>query len=223
MKDFLGLQTFCSLSDDGPPGLCLCTQHGVDVGLRGKLENFLPRLGETVAVFLDEGRPVVGALRHYVVDLFVLYPQHARVVLRHHVAVIPYVSLVRMLLVPQTYVLPGPDELSLPQGFRLQVCLDEFFHLARDGGVHLSWVFQKPFQVVIDVVPGDLWNSLGLHEVFPAYSAHVRDDARGQKGGKVRVVLVHDNLRDVLGRSPPPPQCVPKAWKLRRKLSLSLT
>ena len=33
VKDVLGLQTFCSLSNDGPASLCLRTQHGVDVGL----------------------------------------------------------------------------------------------------------------------------------------------------------------------------------------------
>ena len=59
--------------------------------------------------------------------------------------------------------------------------------------------------MVEDVVPGDarhdLWNSLGLDEVFPAYSTHVGDDARGQQRGKVQVVLVHGHLRDILGGS----------------------
>ena len=104
MKDVLGLQSFCSLSDDGLPGLCLRTQHGVDVGLCSELEKFLPSLGEPVVVSLEEGRPVVVALRHYVVHLFVLYPQDTRVVSRHHVAVISYIPPVRVLLVPQTYV-----------------------------------------------------------------------------------------------------------------------
>ena len=141
------------------------------------------------------------------VDLFVLYPKHARVVLSHYVAVISYVPLVRMLLVPQTYVLPGSNEIPLPKGFRLQVGLDEFFHLARDVGVHLSRIFQKPFHVVVYVVSGDagydLWNSLGLHEVFPAYSTDVGDDTRGQNGGKVWIILIHGYLRDVFGGATP--------------------
>ena len=129
---------------------------------RGKLETFLPRLGEAVAVPLDEGRPVVVALVRHVVHLFVLYPQEARVVLRHHLAVIPYVPPVRVLLVPQADVLPGPYELPLPQGFRLQVGIDEFLHLARDVGVHLPRVFQEPFHVVVHVVPGDLVTTFGI-------------------------------------------------------------
>ena len=136
------------------------------------------------------------------VHLFVFYPQDARVVLRNHIAVIPYVPPVWMLLVPKAYVFPRSDELPFPQGFHLQVGLDKFFHLARDVGVHLSQVFQKPFHVVVDVVhrnaDHDLWNALGLDEVFPAYSTHVGDDARGQKGCKVRVILVYGHLRDVL-------------------------
>ena len=59
VENVLGLQTFCFLSDDGPPGLSLRTQHGVDVGLCGELKKFLSRLDVTVAVSLDEGRPVV--------------------------------------------------------------------------------------------------------------------------------------------------------------------
>ena len=207
MEDVFGLQTFCSLSDDEPPGLCLRTQHGVDVGLRGELEKVLPRLGEPVAVPLDEGRSVVVALVGHVVYLFVFYPQDARVVLRHRVAVNPYVFPIRMLLVPQTYVLPGSDELSFPQGFSLQVGLDEFFHLARDVEVHLPGIFQNLFHVVVDVVPRnahhDLRNFLRLYEVFPAYSTHVEDDTRGQQRGKVQIVLVHGHLRDVLGGSFP--------------------
>ena len=224
MKDVLGLQTFCSLSDDEPAGLCLHTQHGVDIGLCGELEKFLPRLGEPVAVFLDESRPVVVALRHHVVDLFVLYPQHAHVVLCHHVVVPSEVVFVRVPLVPQTYVFPGSDEIPFPQGFRLQVGLDEFFHLARDVRVHLPGIFQKPVHVVVDVVPDDashdLWNFLRPNEMFPAYSAHVGDDTCGKQRSKVRVVLVHGHLRDVLGGTLP--GCS-KASKLLRKPSLSLT
>ena len=112
-----------------------------------------------------------------------------------------------MLLVPQTYVFPIPQELPFPQGFRLQVGLDDFFHLARNVGVYLSRIFQKPFHVVIHEIPGDarhnLWNSLGLDEVFPAYSAHVGNYTRGQKSCKVRIVLVHSYLRDVFGGATP--------------------
>ena len=79
--------------------------------------------------------------------------------------------------------------------------------LARDVGVHLPRVFQEPFHVVVHVVPDDarhdLRNSLRLDEVFPAYPTHVGDDTRGQKRGKVGVVLVHGNLRDVLGGATP--------------------
>ena len=61
--------------------------------------------------------------------------------------------------------------------------------------------------MVVDVVSGnasyDLWNLLRFDEMFPAYSAHVGDDTRGQKGRKVRVILVHGYLRDVLGCSFP--------------------
>ena len=61
--------------------------------------------------------------------------------------------------------------------------------------------------MVVDVVPGDarydLRNSLGPNEVFPAYSTHVGNYTRGQKGGKVGIVLVHGYLRDVLGGSFP--------------------
>ena len=53
-------------------------------------------------------------------------------VLRHHVAVPPYVFPIRMPLVPQADVLPDSDKLSLPQSFSLQVGFDEFFHLACD-------------------------------------------------------------------------------------------
>ena len=44
---------------------------------------------------------------------------------------------------------------------------------------------------------------MGLDEVFPAYTTHVGDDARGQQRGKLRVVLVNGNLRDVLGSATP--------------------
>ena len=61
--------------------------------------------------------------------------------------------------------------------------------------------------MVVDVVPGDtrydLWNSLGLDEVFSAYSTHVGNNTRGQQRGKVRIVLVHSHLRDVFGRPTP--------------------
>ena len=78
VENVLGLQTFCSLSDDGPSGLCLLrTQHRVDVGLRSELEKFLPRLGDSVAVPLDEGSSVVVALVRHMVHLFAFYPQDA--------------------------------------------------------------------------------------------------------------------------------------------------
>ena len=142
------------------------------------------------------------------VHLFILYPQDARVILCHHEAVIPYVPTVWVLLVPQTYVLSGSNKISLPQGFRQQAGLDEFLHLACDVGVHLPGIFQKPFHVVVDVVPcnahHDLRNSLRLDEVFPAYSTHVGDDTRGQKRGKrVGVALVYSHLCDVLGGATP--------------------
>ena len=61
--------------------------------------------------------------------------------------------------------------------------------------------------MVVDVVPcnayHDLRNSPGPYEVFSAYSTHVGDDTRGQKRGKVGVVLVHGHLRDVLRGSFP--------------------
>ena len=48
LKYILSLQTFCSLSDDGPPALCLSTQHGVDVGLYGELERFFNPRNSTI-------------------------------------------------------------------------------------------------------------------------------------------------------------------------------
>ena len=39
--------------------------------------------------------------------------------------------------------------------------------------------------------------------MFPAYSSHVGDHARGQQRGKVGVVLVHGYLRNVFDRPPP--------------------
>ena len=83
------------------------------------------------------------------------------------------------------FSLHGSEKLPLPLGFRLQIGLNGFLHLARDVGAHLSRIFQKSFHVVVDVVSGntrhDLWNlqSLGLDEVFPAYSAHMGNDVLG--------------------------------------------
>ena len=94
-------------------------QHGVDIGLRGELEQLLSRLGEPVAVSFHEDRPVVIALVRHDVYLFILYSQHARVVIRHHVVVPPDVVFVRVLLISKADVLPGPHELPFPNGLRL--------------------------------------------------------------------------------------------------------
>ena len=107
-----------------------------------------------------------------VLCLFVLYPEHARVVFRKHVAVVSDPSA-RLLLVPETYFLSGSDKLSLPQGFRLQVGLYELLHLARDVRSHLSRVFGKSFHGVIHEVPRharhELRGSFRLHEVLSAF------------------------------------------------------
>ena len=118
VENVLGLQTFCPLSDDGPSGLCLRTQNGVNVRFSSQLKKLLSRFRQTVAVFLDESCSIFVAVVRYEADFLVFYSQYAGVVPRHHVSITSDVALVRMVLIPQTYIFSGSYKLSSPHGFR---------------------------------------------------------------------------------------------------------
>ena len=115
----ISLQRLRSVRHDGPASLSLSSKHGVDVGFHRELEKFLTCFRKTVAVFLNEAHPVGVAVIFYFGCFPVIYTENARMVLTHPVFVISDVVLVRMLLIPQTYVFARAYELVDPRGFGL--------------------------------------------------------------------------------------------------------